>query len=33
MVSVEATDLHRPVVFNLFCTASLRSIVATHYNQ
>jgi len=29
-VFFETTDLHRAVVFNLFCTASPRSIVATH---
>jgi len=29
----EATDLHIAVVFNLLCTASPRSIVATHYTN
>jgi len=33
MFFFEATDLHRAVVFNLFCTASPRFIVATHYTN
>ena len=31
MFFFEATDLHRAVVFNPFCAASARSIIATHY--
>jgi len=29
----KAIDLHRAVFFNIFCTASPRSIVATHYTR
>jgi len=33
MFFFEATDLHKAVVSNRFCTASPRSIIANHYNQ
>jgi len=33
MFFFEATDLHIAVVFNLFCTASPRSITATRYTN
>ena len=32
-VFFEATDLHRAVIFNLFCTANPQSIVTTHYTN